>query len=161
MVERLQSSIVATGAICAARAGATDHIVDRPYASPRSATLADEVFALVYRQVHKLAAGRDVDELVQAAAEQALRSLPTFGGRSALATWTFRICYVTIRRHDRWYRRWLRRFTLTDDGEIPEVATEAETWADDRLEQARRADAQNAGRRSRRSCRAGWGSHHS
>ena len=85
---------------------------------------ADEVFALVYRQIRNLAGRRDVDELAQAAAEQVIRSLPSFQGRSQLATWTFRICYLTVRKHDRWYRRWLRRFTLTDDGEIPELATD-------------------------------------
>jgi RNA polymerase sigma factor (sigma-70 family) len=81
----------------------------------------DLVFALVYRQVRKLAGKRDdVEELTQLAAEQVLRSLPSFEGRSRLSTWTFRICYLTIRKHDRWYRRWLRRFTLTVDGELPE-----------------------------------------
>lgn len=79
-----------------------------------------EVFALVYAQVHKLAPPRDADELVQVAAEQALRSLPQFEGRSRLSTWTFRICYLTIRKHERWYRRWLRRFSLTESGELPE-----------------------------------------
>jgi RNA polymerase sigma-70 factor, ECF subfamily len=90
--------------------------------TPRAA--ADEVFALVYRQIRNLAGRRDVDELAQAAAEQVIRSLPSFQGRSQLATWTFRICYLTVPKHDRWYRRWLRRFTLTDDGEIPELATD-------------------------------------
>src|SRR5450432_1923149 len=73
---------------------------------------ADQVFELVYRQMRKLAGPRDFEELVQVAAEQALRSLSSFRGQSQLATWTFRICYVTVRKHDRWYRRWLRRFTF-------------------------------------------------
>jgi RNA polymerase sigma-70 factor (ECF subfamily) len=93
--------------------------------APSPAATADEVFALVYRQMRTLAGRRDVDELSQVAAEQAIRSLPSFEGRSQLATWTYRICYLTIRKHDRWYRRWLRRFALTDDGELPEVAIES------------------------------------
>jgi RNA polymerase sigma factor (sigma-70 family) len=91
----------------------------RPKATP------EEVFALVHAQVHKLAGRRDARELVQVAAEHAFRGLPRFEGRSQLATWTFRICYLTIRKHDRWYRRWLRRFTVTADGELPERADEA------------------------------------
>ena len=87
---------------------------------PDSPASPEAVFALVYRQMRTLAGRRDVDELVQIAAEQALRALPSFQGRSKLSTWTFRICYLTMLKHDRWYRRWLRRFTLTDDGELPE-----------------------------------------
>jgi RNA polymerase sigma-70 factor, ECF subfamily len=85
----------------------------------------EQVFELVYRQIRKLGGRReDVEELTQAAAEQVLRSLPSFEGRARLSTWTFRICYLTIRKHDRWYRRWLRRFTLTVDGELPERPSE-------------------------------------
>ena len=104
----------------AARAAKATDEADLPRATP------EEVFALVYSQVRKLAGRRDVDELAQAAAEQVLRSLPRFEGRSQLSTWTFRICYLTIRKHDRWYRRWLRRFTLTRDGELPERVAEEE-----------------------------------
>ena len=102
-----------------------DAAADSRESQPTSAT-TDELFALVYRQVRKLAGRRDIDELAQAAAEQVIRGLPTFAGRSALSTWTFRICYLTIRKHDRWYRRWLRRFAFTDDGQVPEVAAEGE-----------------------------------
>ena len=112
-------------------------------ASPPAAT-PEEVFALVYQQVRKLAGHRDVDELAQVAAEQAIRSLPRFAGRCALSTWTFRICYLTIRKHDRWYRRWLRRFTLTEDGQVPEAVVGSRTSRDDRLvsdERARRLHA--------------------
>jgi RNA polymerase sigma-70 factor, ECF subfamily len=96
----------------------------------------EEVFALVYTQVRKLAGRRDVDEIVQTAAEQAIRGLPRFEARSQLSTWTYRICYLTIRKHDRWHRRWLRRFTLTLDGELPEHAEEAGQEED--LERAER-----------------------
>src|SRR5262245_47962550 len=67
----------------------------------RPQTLADELFSLVYRQMRSLAGGRpDFDDLVQIAAEQAVRSVPSFAGRSKLSTWTYRICYVTVLRHE-------------------------------------------------------------
>jgi len=88
-------------------------------------TIPEQIFPLVYRQMRSLAGHRDVDELAQVAMEQVLRSLPSFRGKSHLATWTFRICYRTICKHDRWYRRWLRRFALTETGELPEPACEA------------------------------------
>ena len=112
--------------------------------SATSHAAADEVFALVYRQMRTLAGRRDVDDLVQAAAEQALRSLPSFQGRSQLATWTFRICYLTVRKHDRWYRRWLRRFTLTDDGEVPERASDVAQGEESVVQQERLARLQVA-----------------
>jgi RNA polymerase sigma-70 factor (ECF subfamily) len=76
----------------------------------------------VCRQVHALAGRRDpaFDDLVQIAAEQALRALPSFRGRSELSTWTYQICYRTVLRHRRWYSRWLRRFTLdTPNADAP------------------------------------------
>jgi RNA polymerase sigma-70 factor (ECF subfamily) len=94
---------------------------DPSVATPSSAATPEEVFTLVYRQMRKLAPRHEVEELTQIAAEQALRGLARFEGRSQLATWTFRICYLTVRKHERWYRRWLRRFTLTTDGELPEL----------------------------------------
>lgn len=84
---------------------------------------ADAVFPLVYRMMHALAGpSRDLDDLVQAANEQVLRSLPSFEGRARFSTWVYRICYLTMLKESRWHRRWLRRFTLTDDGELPEHA---------------------------------------
>jgi RNA polymerase sigma-70 factor (ECF subfamily) len=116
----------------AAGAGAVEK---EPTANPTAA----EVFALVYRQMRALAGHRDVDELTQTAAEQAIRALPSFAGRSSLSTWTFRICFLTVRKHDRWYRRWLRRFTLTDDGQLPDRATGAPTLEDQRVQDERLA----------------------
>jgi RNA polymerase sigma-70 factor (ECF subfamily) len=74
--------------------------------------------------MHALTAGRarDLEDLVQTAAEQALRALPTFEHRARLSTWTYRICYLTMLKERRWYRRWLRRFTLAPDGELPDIA---------------------------------------
>jgi RNA polymerase sigma-70 factor (ECF subfamily) len=143
MVERLQTSVgVVAGFVAAPPPAIPDSDPNLPAASaPLPAATAEEIFRLVYQQVRKLAGRRDVDELAQAAAEQAIRSLPRFAGRSALSTWTFRICYLTIRKHDRWYRRWLRRFTLTEDGHLPESAAERRASTDERLvadERARR-----------------------
>ncbi|HKQ70563.1 MAG TPA: RNA polymerase sigma factor [Polyangiaceae bacterium] len=83
---------------------------------------SQEIFTLVYRQMRSLAGSRvDFDDLVQTAAEQAIRSLPSFEGRSKISTWTYRVCYLTLLKHERWYRRWLRRFALTERGELPEA----------------------------------------
>jgi RNA polymerase sigma-70 factor (ECF subfamily) len=59
----------------------------------------------------------DYEDLVQSAAEHALRDLPGFEGRSSLSTWVFRVCYTTLLGERRWYRRWLRRFTLAESSE--------------------------------------------
>jgi RNA polymerase sigma-70 factor, ECF subfamily len=83
---------------------------------------AEAVFPLVYRMMHALAGpSRELDDLVQAANEQVLRSLPSFEGRASFSTWVYRVCYLTMLKESRWHRRWLRRFTLTDDGELPET----------------------------------------
>lgn len=98
-----------------------------------------EVFPLVYRQMRSLVGGRpEFDDLVQIAAEQALRSMPSFAGRSKLSTWTYRICYLTMLRHDRWYRRWLRRFTLTERGEIDTDAPAVDETNFEAIERAAR-----------------------
>jgi RNA polymerase sigma-70 factor (ECF subfamily) len=91
---------------------------------------ATEVFELVYRQIRAFADARDVEDLAQTAVEHVLRALPSFEGRSQLSTWTFRICYLTVRKHDRWHRRWLRRLMLTKDGELPESPSDAEQVED-------------------------------
>jgi RNA polymerase sigma-70 factor (ECF subfamily) len=135
-MERVQSRVV----LGARRASVRPEAASAPCGSPATAATADEVFALVYRQIRKLAGSRDIDELTQAAAEQAIRSLPRFAARSSLSTWTFRICYLTVRKHDRWYRRWLRRFALTADGELPDRAAELEAAADDHLVSGERAE---------------------
>jgi RNA polymerase sigma-70 factor (ECF subfamily) len=136
MVDRLHDSAL-TGPFAASHvegvAGNRVPSVGTQVAGARAA----EVFDLVYRQMRRLAGSRDLDELAQVAAEQALRSLPRFEGRSSLATWTFRICYLTLRKHDRWYRRWLRRFTLTTDGHLPEMPTLGPS-IDDRMAQDER-----------------------
>jgi RNA polymerase sigma-70 factor (ECF subfamily) len=127
MVDRLEDSPV----LPAILASADPRRISEAKRSEPCAT-PEEVFTLVYAQVRKLAGHRDVDDLAQAAAEQAIRALPRFEGRSQLSTWTYRISYLTIRKHDRWYRRWLRRFTLTVDGELPE-RDEGTAGSDERL----------------------------
>jgi RNA polymerase sigma-70 factor (ECF subfamily) len=135
MAERIQSGVT-FAAPTAMRPVVDGHDARPALASPAT---TDEIFTLVYRQVRKLAGNRDVDELAQAAAEQVLRSLPAFAGQSTLSTWTFRICYLTIRKHDRWLRRWLRRFAFTDDGLTPEVSSDLEAFGDERLVCSERA----------------------
>jgi RNA polymerase sigma-70 factor (ECF subfamily) len=59
---------------------------------------------------------------------------------------------VTLRKHDRWLRRWLRRFTLSENGELPETATDAATpdeamLRDERIRRVRHALGQLSSRR--------------
>jgi RNA polymerase sigma-70 factor (ECF subfamily) len=75
----------------------------------------DELLALLYRQMRSLAGPRqDLDDLVQAAAERALKALERFERRSSLATFTYGIVYRTLIDHQRWYRRFQRRFSLDE-----------------------------------------------
>jgi RNA polymerase sigma-70 factor (ECF subfamily) len=106
---------------------------------PSARAQAAEIFTLVHRQMRSLVGGRaEFDDLVQIAAEQALRALPSFEGRSKMSTWTYRICYLTLLKHERWYRRWLHRFALTEPSELSE--TDAMIASDDFiLEQFERA----------------------
>jgi RNA polymerase sigma-70 factor, ECF subfamily len=84
---------------------------------------SDELLALLYRQMRSLAGPRqDLDDLVQAAAERALKALERFEGRSALSTFTYGIVYRTLLDHQRWYRRFQRRFTLDGPDEPAEPA---------------------------------------
>ena len=81
----------------------------------------DDLLVLVYRQMRSLAGpGQDLDDLVQTAAEQAVRSFHSFEGRSEVSTWTFRICYHVLLKHRRWFRRWLRRFAYALEADPPE-----------------------------------------
>ena len=65
----------------------------------------------------------DLDDLVQLAAEQVFRSLPSFGGRSDLMTWVYAICYRVLLKNRRWYSRFRLRFSQ-GDGEELERASE-------------------------------------
>lgn len=108
-------------------AGAAQDSSDTDAASTASSIdeLRGHVFELIYRQMISLTGGRsnDLDDLVQDAVEQALRALPSFRGHSKLSTWTYRIAYRTLLKHRRWYGRWLRRFSLSLTGELPEVGS--------------------------------------
>jgi RNA polymerase sigma-70 factor (ECF subfamily) len=80
---------------------------------------ATELLPLLYRQVRSLAGPRgDLDDIVQAAAERALRTLDRFEARSQLSTWTYSIAYRTVLDHDRWRLRWMRRFQLAPEPEL-------------------------------------------
>ena len=74
--------------------------------------------------MHVMTGGRreGLDDLVQTAVEQVVKSLPSFEGRSSFSTWVYGICYRTWSKERRWFRRWLRVFTLTEHGELPEQA---------------------------------------
>lgn len=80
-----------------------------------------DVFALVYGQMRSLAGNvQDLDDLVQAALEQVYRSLGRFERRSRLSTWTYGVCYHVWLKHQRWHRRWFRRFAFAAEGQLPE-----------------------------------------
>jgi len=101
----------------------------------------NELLSLLYRQMRALAGPRqDLDDLVQAAAERALKALGRFEGRSSLATFTYGIVYRTLIDHQRWYRRFQRRFTLdTQAEESAELTFPRSSETDLReLERARR-----------------------
>src|SRR5882724_1680210 len=100
----------------------------------------DELLALLYRQMRALAGPRqDLDDLVQAAAERALKALERFEGRCALSTFTYGIVYRTLLDHQRWYRRFQRRFSLDAREEPDDLAFPRSSETDLReLERARR-----------------------
>ncbi len=100
----------------------------------------DELLALLYRQMRSLAGPRqELDDLVQAAAERALKALERFEGRSSLATFTYGIVYRTLIDHQRWYRRFQRRFALDSREEAEELTFPRSSETDLReLERARR-----------------------
>jgi RNA polymerase sigma-70 factor (ECF subfamily) len=67
---------------------------------------------MVYRRMWALARdASDLDDLVQLAAEQVFRSLPSFDGRSEIETWVFGVCYRVLMSQRRWYWRFRQRFT--------------------------------------------------
>src|SRR4051812_43399259 len=75
-----------------------------------------ELLKMLYRQMRVLAGPRpDLDDLVQCAAERMIRALPRFEGRSMLSTFAYGVAYRTLLGHDRWYRRWSRRFSFAED----------------------------------------------
>lgn len=100
----------------------------------------DELLALLYRQMRALAGRReDLDDLVQAAAERALRGLEHFEGRSSLSTFTYGIAYRTFIDQQRWYRRFQKRFQLGSREPSDEPAFPRSSETDLReLERARR-----------------------
>jgi len=92
-------------------------------AAPRSRCEVgtDQLLALLYRQLRCLAGPRpDLDDIVQAAAERALKALPRFEGRAQLSTWTYGVAYRTLLDHDRWYARFKRRYIFAEDEKLPE-----------------------------------------
>lgn len=101
---------------------------------------SDELLALLYRQMRALVGPRqDLDDLVQAAAERAVKALPRFERRSSLSTFTYGIVYRTLIDQQRWYRRFQRRFTLESNEEPTEPPCPRSSETDLReLERARR-----------------------
>lgn len=84
-----------------------------------------DVFELVCRSMRRIVGRRhpEFEDLVQQAAERAIRDLPSFKGESSLSTWVFRVSYRTMLQESRWRKRWLKRFTMTRDGVLPDAPT--------------------------------------
>jgi RNA polymerase sigma-70 factor (ECF subfamily) len=81
----------------------------------------------------------ELDDLVQSALEQVVKSSSRFEGRARLSTFTYRICVHVALNHWRFWRRCLRRFNGSDDAtrdalrmedmaSVPERLEEAERW---------------------------------
>lgn len=96
------------------------------------------LLGLLYRQLRALAGPRrDLDDLVQAAAERLLRALPHFRHDSKFSTFAYSVAYRTLLDHDRWYRRQARRLLHLEDR--PFVEPVAEDDAESTASAARRA----------------------
>ncbi|HWP05514.1 MAG TPA: sigma-70 family RNA polymerase sigma factor [Polyangiaceae bacterium] len=80
-----------------------------------------ELFELVYRRMRNLVPPNapDFEDLVQAAATEAWRSLPRFEGRSELGTWIYTLCYRVLSNHRRWWRRYQQRFSVGVEDVFP------------------------------------------
>ena len=105
-----------------------------------SARTERELFELVYRRMRALARGAsDLDDLVQLAAEQVFRSLPSFDGRSELETWVFGVCYRVSMSHRRWYWRFRQRF-ISDSIAIESREDDAARSAQEVLETEQRLE---------------------
>lgn len=77
---------------------------------------------MVYRSMRSLVGPQapDLEDLVQSAAEQVMKSLPAFDRRSELKTWVYAVSYRVLLRQRRWYRRWAVRFSLGVEQHDPE-----------------------------------------
>jgi RNA polymerase sigma-70 factor, ECF subfamily len=100
-----------------------------------------ELFEALYRRMRALAGANapDLDDMVQLAAEQVFKKLPSFEGRSELLTWIYAVCYRVLLKQRRWYRRWSLRFQLEHENDpVPSVTDDALPSANvERLERAR------------------------
>jgi RNA polymerase sigma-70 factor (ECF subfamily) len=100
-----------------------------------------ELFEVLYRRMRALAGANapDLDDLVQLAAEQVFKRLPSFEGRSEFLTWVYAVCYRVLLKQRRWYRRWSLRFRLEQENDpVPSVTDEALPSANiERRERAR------------------------
>ena len=96
----------------------------------QAALETEQLLRLLYRQLRCLAGPRpDLDDIVQAAAERALKALARFEGRSALSTWTYGVAYRTLLDHDRWYARFRRRFSYAEEDPPHEPRTRCDSEA--------------------------------
>jgi RNA polymerase sigma-70 factor (ECF subfamily) len=104
-----------------------------------------DLLRMLYRQMTVLAGPRpDLDDLVQCAAERTIRALPRFEGRSMLSTFAYGVAYRTLLGHDRWFRRWSRRFSFSEDQSMPEPPSAGENVEEATLRAQRSASLHRA-----------------
>lgn len=85
-----------------------------PSARAHFAGKESELLLLIYRQMRSLVGPhRDLDDLVQTALEQILKS--RFEGRSQLSTFTHSICFRVWMKHLRSHYRWRALFSSQSD----------------------------------------------
>jgi RNA polymerase sigma-70 factor (ECF subfamily) len=105
--------------------------LSHPGAVDTPTELSRDALDMLYRQMRVLAGPRrDLDDLVQAAAERLIRALPHFERRSSLSTFAYGVAYRTLLSQDRWFRRWSRRFSLADDNVARDHEASSETTED-------------------------------
>lgn len=96
------------------RSSAPEH--EGPASVTQDVREGDALLLLVYRQMRLLSGNhRDLDDLVQSAIEQVLRS--RFEGRSKFSTFTYGVCYRVWLKHLRSFYRWFRTIDI-DTAEI-------------------------------------------
>ncbi len=105
-----------------------------------------ELFEALYRRMRALAGGNapDLDDLVQLAAEQVFKKLPSFAGRSELMTWVYAVCYRVLLKQRRWYRRWSLRFRLEHEDD-PVLSASEDALPSAEIERRQRARSLQAG----------------
>jgi RNA polymerase sigma-70 factor, ECF subfamily len=100
-----------------------------------------EIVATVHRQMRSIAGPTAaLEDLTQVALEQVVRSLPRFRAESELTTFTYKVCVHVALNHWKWFRRWLRKFTVDETADVPSLESHPDEMTIE-LQRARRLHA--------------------